>query len=335
MLHAESVEEKAQLCTSCHGEKGIPQDKVNPVIWGQNEGYLYLQLRDFKSGARKNDIMGPIAATLEKDDMKALAAYFAGLKWPDLGQPRAPKDVSAKAVATNTSVACTGCHLDQWQGYSVTPRLAGQNQAYLDKTMHEFRDRTRAEQSRHVRPDECRAARRAGAASSVSRGPLNSFNEKGRSASVGGEQAAERVGRLQGRAPSCRRCRSGFGRPRAAGAASLASAWPSSAAIMRAVRPRLSFFIEPSAGIEQNRHGLGHVGGAGFLGVWPAAHISAVRSLPRRALTSAPFSRSKRDDTRKAASCRIGQRRLSRRIDRVGISPLLRAGTVTSSRSPP
>ena len=144
VLHADSVEEKAQLCASCHGEKGIPQDKVNPVIWGQNEGYLYLQLRDFKSGARKNDVMGPVAASLEKDDMKALAAYFAGLKWPDLGQPRAPKDVSAKAVATNTSVACTGCHLDQWQGYSVTPRLAGQNQAYLDKTMHEFRDRTRA-----------------------------------------------------------------------------------------------------------------------------------------------------------------------------------------------
>jgi cytochrome c553 len=143
VLYADSVEEKAQLCASCHGENGTPQDKVNPVIWGQMEGYLYLQLRDFKSGVRKNDIMGPIAATLEKDDMKALAAYFAGLKWPDLGQPRAPKDVSAKAVATNTSVACTGCHLDQWQGYSVTPRLAGQNQAYLDKTMHEFRDRTR------------------------------------------------------------------------------------------------------------------------------------------------------------------------------------------------
>jgi cytochrome c553 len=143
-LHAEGVEEKAQLCTACHGEKGIPQDKANPVIWGQNEGYLYLQLRDFKSGARKNDIMAPIAASLEKDDMKALAAYFAGLKWPDLGQPRAPKDVSTKAVGINTSVACTGCHLDQWQGYSVTPRLAGQNQAYLDRTMHEFRDRTRA-----------------------------------------------------------------------------------------------------------------------------------------------------------------------------------------------
>ncbi len=143
-VHADSVEEKAQLCAGCHGEKGIPQDKATPVIWGQNEGYLYLELRDLKSGARKNDIMSPIAATLETDDMKALAAYFAGLAWPNLGQPSAPKDVATQALAINTSVACTGCHLDQWQGYSVTPRLAGQSSTYLEKTMADFRDHTRA-----------------------------------------------------------------------------------------------------------------------------------------------------------------------------------------------
>ena len=57
-----NVEETAQVCAGCHGENGIPQEKTTPVIWGQNEGYLYLQLRDFKSGARKNDQMGPIAA---------------------------------------------------------------------------------------------------------------------------------------------------------------------------------------------------------------------------------------------------------------------------------
>ena len=29
-----------------------------PVIWGQKLGYLFFQLRDFKSGARKNDADG-------------------------------------------------------------------------------------------------------------------------------------------------------------------------------------------------------------------------------------------------------------------------------------
>ena len=49
-----AVAEKAQLCAACHGANGVPIDKTIPVIWGQQAGYLYLQLRDFKSGARKN-----------------------------------------------------------------------------------------------------------------------------------------------------------------------------------------------------------------------------------------------------------------------------------------
>jgi cytochrome c553 len=140
---AESVEEKAQLCAICHGANGVPIDKTTPVIWGQNEGYLYLQLRDFKSGSRRNDIMSPMAASLEKDDMKALAAYFANLKWPDLQQPSAPKDVAGKAQSAISSIGCIGCHLDQFQGDGTTARLAGQQREYLEKTMGEFRDGTR------------------------------------------------------------------------------------------------------------------------------------------------------------------------------------------------
>jgi cytochrome c553 len=140
---AQTIEEKAQACAACHGEAGVPVDKTMPIIWGQNEGYLYLQLRDFKSGRRKNDIMSPMAAALEKDDMKALAAHFTKLKWPDLQQPSAAKDVAAKAQSAIASVGCTGCHLDQFQGDGTTARLAGQQRDYLQKTMLEFRDVTR------------------------------------------------------------------------------------------------------------------------------------------------------------------------------------------------
>ncbi len=141
---AGSIEEKAAICSACHGEQGVPIDKVTPIIWGQMEGYIYLQLRDFKSGARKNDLMQPVVADLTKDDLKALAAYFAAKPWPDLQQPSAPNDVAAAAVALNTSVGCTACHLGEYQGDSTVPRLAGQQRAYMDKTIAEFRDRSRA-----------------------------------------------------------------------------------------------------------------------------------------------------------------------------------------------
>jgi cytochrome c553 len=142
-LAAQDVTETAQVCSGCHGEAGIPQEKTTPIIWGQNEGYIYLQLRDFKSGVRKNDTMGPIAASLEKNDMKALAAYFSKQKWPDLQQPSAPNDVAARAQKTIGSIGCTGCHLDQFQGDGTTARLAGQQHDYLKATMLAFRDRSR------------------------------------------------------------------------------------------------------------------------------------------------------------------------------------------------
>jgi cytochrome c553 len=140
---AESIEEKTQICAGCHGENGKPIDKAIPVIWGQQQGYLYIQLRDFKRGDRKNDVMQPIAASLEKEDMLALAAYFAGKPWPDLGQPRAPKDVAERAQSANKSVGCTGCHLDQFQGDGTVPRLADQSRDYLAKTIADFRTRAR------------------------------------------------------------------------------------------------------------------------------------------------------------------------------------------------
>src|ERR1700742_5274822 len=85
---AQSLAEKVEVCAGCHGQDGKPTDKTIPIIWGQQAGYIYIQLRDFKRADRKSDIMQPIASTMERDDMQALAEYFSKKPWPDLGQPR-------------------------------------------------------------------------------------------------------------------------------------------------------------------------------------------------------------------------------------------------------
>src|ERR1700749_2878001 len=140
---ADSIEDKVQVCTACHGEAGKPTDKSIPVIWGQQTGYIYIQLRDFKRGDRKSDIMQPIASTFERADMMAIADYFSKRTWPDLGQPRAPKDVSQRSQTANGSGGCTGCHLSQLQGASTLPPLAGQGRDYLNQTMLDFRTHAR------------------------------------------------------------------------------------------------------------------------------------------------------------------------------------------------
>jgi cytochrome c553 len=140
---AQGIEEKMQVCSACHGESGKPVDKTIPNIWGQQAGYLYIQLRDFKRGDRKSEIMQPIASPFERNDMLAIAEYFSRKPWPDLGQPRAPKDVAQRAQTASDSIGCTGCHLEQFQGDSTVPRLAGQGRDYLAQTMNDFRTRAR------------------------------------------------------------------------------------------------------------------------------------------------------------------------------------------------
>ena len=142
-LHAQSIEDKVQVCAGCHGADGKPIDKTFPIIWGQQAGYLYIELRDFKRGDRKNDTMQPIASSMSRDDMQAIAEYFSKKPWPDLGQPRASKDVSARAVSASQSIGCTGCHLDHFQGDGTVPRLAGMGKDYLAKQMTDFRSRAR------------------------------------------------------------------------------------------------------------------------------------------------------------------------------------------------
>jgi cytochrome c553 len=141
---ADSIEEKAFVCSLCHGTHGLPDYPAIPIIWGQNEGYLSLQLRDFQKGAREADQMATIAQSLSKEDALALAAYFAGKPWPKTGAPSASKADAATAMTAIKSVVCTSCHLEEFQGDSSIPRLSGQRQDYLAKTMTDFRTRARA-----------------------------------------------------------------------------------------------------------------------------------------------------------------------------------------------
>jgi cytochrome c553 len=141
--HADTIDDKALVCGGCHGEAGIPQDKATPVIWGQQAGYAYLQMRDYKRGDRKNEAMEAVVADLSRDDMLALAEYFSQKPWPGLRQPRVSEAVVVRAQRANTSIGCTGCHLGEYQGAGTQPRLAGQTREYLQQSMMDFRTRAR------------------------------------------------------------------------------------------------------------------------------------------------------------------------------------------------
>ena len=78
---ASSGKQKSQACAACHGADGnTPTGPDFPRLAGQHEDYLLKALKDYKSGARKNPIMGGQVGGLSVQDMADLAAYFANQK---------------------------------------------------------------------------------------------------------------------------------------------------------------------------------------------------------------------------------------------------------------
>ena len=141
---ADTIEDKAVVCARCHGDKGVPINKTYPVISGQNEGYIYIELRDMNKGARKNVLMSPIVANMSREDMLALAAYFAAKPWPNLQQPRASAEDAKRFDQIAVAGTCPACHQAGYIGAGTQPRLAGQSVEYLTKTLIEFHTGVRA-----------------------------------------------------------------------------------------------------------------------------------------------------------------------------------------------
>jgi cytochrome c553 len=72
---------KSQTCAACHGPDGnSPTGPDFPRLAGQHYDYLLKSLRDYKSGARKNPIMGAQVGSLNPQDMADLAAFYSSQK---------------------------------------------------------------------------------------------------------------------------------------------------------------------------------------------------------------------------------------------------------------
>ena len=132
------VSQKVAICGACHGTVGVPADASYPVIWGQYTGYIFIELRDYQTGARKNPIMAAVVQGMSHADMLAIGEYFGAKPWPDLNQPSAPGEVATQAESMATSGQCTQCHLGGFLGQGTNPRLAGQSIQYLRATMINF-----------------------------------------------------------------------------------------------------------------------------------------------------------------------------------------------------
>jgi cytochrome c553 len=128
----------SQVCLACHGIDGNGTEPTNPEfpkLAGKQPEYLFKQLKDFKAGKRKNEIMAGMVASLTPDDMANIALYYAGQK----AKPGVIKNPALVAQGKKIYMdgnpdagvpACAGCHEVDASGYALFPHLAGQHAEY-------------------------------------------------------------------------------------------------------------------------------------------------------------------------------------------------------------
>jgi cytochrome c553 len=133
---------KAETCAACHGPGGNSTDPLFPKLAGQSWRYVYIQLKDFKEGRRKDPVMSPMVADLTRDEMIELGNYYAAQK-PSPSKYTVDSAKVAAGRAKSDEVLCPMCHLGGFVGQNEIPRVAGQHYEYVVKQLKDFKSKTR------------------------------------------------------------------------------------------------------------------------------------------------------------------------------------------------
>jgi cytochrome c553 len=149
-----AAEEKAvNLCSTCHGPRGISTSSEFPILAAQRKGYLAAQIDAFRKQTRAekdaHDFMWGIAGQLDEKIIDGIAAYYAGQS-PASGRTDDPalvakgKELFDKGLPDRAIPACASCHGANGEGIADFPRLAGQHAKYVAKQLTYIQTLTRA-----------------------------------------------------------------------------------------------------------------------------------------------------------------------------------------------
>lgn len=147
---AEAGKTKSAMCAACHGMDGNSAAPNFPKLAGQHADYIAKQLKEFKSGERKDATMNGMAAALSEQDMADIAAFYATQK-VNVGTAAEDKVAMGQGLyragnAASGVSACAACHGPNGAGNPMAkfPSLSGQHADYTMAQLKNFRDGARA-----------------------------------------------------------------------------------------------------------------------------------------------------------------------------------------------
>lgn len=150
----DTMAQRMQACTFCHGEQGrAGPDGYYPRLAGKPEGYLFHQLQNFQQGRRVYRPMNHLLAHMDQAYLREIAVFFADQKVPypaPVSAPLAPQ-VAERALklvrhgdAERKIPACVSCHGAALMGtVPATPGLLGLPRDYLNAQLGAWRNGVR------------------------------------------------------------------------------------------------------------------------------------------------------------------------------------------------
>lgn len=166
-------EERAvNLCSTCHGPRGISTSPEFPILAAQRPGYLEAQIEAFRSKTREekaaHDFMWGIAGNLNDPRVIAGIAHYYASQPPAPGRPGDPaiiakgKEFFDKGSPDRGIPPCASCHGANGEGVADFPRLAGQHAKYVLRQLEYIQGLVRKAPVMHgivkdLTPDEMQA----------------------------------------------------------------------------------------------------------------------------------------------------------------------------------
>lgn len=141
-----------ERCQECHGADGhgfgqsASSEGRHPKLAGQPAEYIVKQIADFRSGARKHDVMTLMARTVDPADIVDIAAYFAS-RPPMAGDGSGDNPLGRRLYESGDPARgvepCVACHGPAGRGITGlgadSPRIGGQEWRYLEKQLLDWR----------------------------------------------------------------------------------------------------------------------------------------------------------------------------------------------------
>jgi cytochrome c553 len=149
--------DKSALCQGCHGEDGNSVAPTFPKLSGQWSDYIQKQVREFQNGARFNETMTDVAASVDNfQDLFDIAAYFASQKQMEGTPIEDPEEeklylegqkLFTQGNERTGAFRCVKCHGEFGKGQPLNnnlfPVIGGQHKDYLVKQLTDFKTEER------------------------------------------------------------------------------------------------------------------------------------------------------------------------------------------------